>query len=138
MSVTGAGFTGVAGFATGLAGEPQSDSTQRSAAFADLGICFFWAAVGQGVGLGTGLTTIPVLGLGAVAGACGGGFVVCIPTQTVTDPEYMAEPCVTPDAEAASGEQAIAAGPSINTKVEAIKRLEKTVASFVVVNIAKR
>jgi hypothetical protein len=45
---------------------------------------------------------------------------------------------VTPDAEAASGEQAIAAGASRNTKAEAIKRLEKTVASFVVVDIAKR
>ena len=84
------------------------------------------------------MTDIPALGFGAVEGLCGGGLVVCIPTQTVTDPEYIAEPCVTPDAEAASGEQASAAGASINTKADAMKRLEKTVASFVVIDIAKR
>jgi hypothetical protein len=84
------------------------------------------------------LTDIPVLGFGAVAGLCGGGLVVCIPTQTVTDPEYIAEPCVTPDAEATSGEQASAAGASKNTKVDAMKRQERAVASFVVIDIAKR
>ena len=63
---------------------------------------------------------------------------VCIPTQTVTDPEYIAEPCVTPDAEAASGEQPIATGASKNTKADAMKRLERAVASFVVIDIAKR
>jgi hypothetical protein len=84
------------------------------------------------------LTDIPALGFGAVAELCVGGLVVCIPIQTVTDPEYIAEPCVTPDAEAASGEQANAAGASINTKVDAMKRLERAVASFVVIDIAKR
>ena len=84
------------------------------------------------------MTVIPALGFGAVAELCVGGLVVCIPIQTVTDPEYIAEPCVTPDAEAASGEQANAAGASINTKVDAMKRLERAVASFVVIDIAKR
>jgi hypothetical protein len=84
------------------------------------------------------LTVIPALGFGAEEELCEGGLVVCIPIQTVTDPEYIAEPCVTPDAEAASGEQANAAGASINTKVDAMKRLERAVASFVVIDIAKR
>ena len=45
---------------------------------------------------------------------------------------------MTPDAEDASGEQANDAGASINTKADAMKRLERAVASFVVIDIAKR
>jgi hypothetical protein len=56
----------------------------------------------------------------------------------VTEPEYIAEPCVTPDPEAASGEHANAAGASKKTKVDAIKKLEQAVASFDVNDITKR
>jgi hypothetical protein len=48
------------------------------------------------------------------------------------------EPWDTPDDEAAPGEQAMARGASRNTNVEAMKRLENTVRSFVVIDIAKR
>jgi hypothetical protein len=50
----------------------------------------------------------------------------------------MVEPWDTPDAEAAPGEQAMARGASRNTNAEAIKMLEIAVASFVVIDIAKR
>lgn len=131
------GAGGEAGFeAEGLLGAPQTDLTQRSAASGDLGICLSWAAVGQ-TGLATGLIVIPLAGFGAV-GVVTAGVLDWIPTHTVTEPEYMADPWDTPELADPPVEQAIATGVSTNTRTEVISKLEMVAANFEVIDIQKR
>jgi hypothetical protein len=113
----------------------QTDLTQRSAASGDFGICLRWAAVGQ-TGFATGLIVIPLGGFGAV-GVVTAGVVVWTPTQTVTEPECMADPWETPELPEPPVEQAIATGASTNTKAEEISKLEKVTASLEVIDIRK-
>ena len=152
VSYFGFALTFGVGFGAGLgadtvfgAGE-QIDSTQRSAASADRGMLAIALALGQlactggAAGFGAGCETTLGLLFGGVLGFAGTLTVTVLvmvwvdlepadppldPTQTVTEPEPILDPCETPELEDPPPEQAMAIWVSNPTSAVAIRTLAK-------------